>query len=80
VQQTDWHDQAERAFVRSISARLDKALLANETKSLIVVAAPRALGMLREAFTDRVRAAILEEIDHDLVKLPTFEIEKRLFS
>ncbi|MGE3871140.1 MAG: host attachment protein, partial [Pseudorhodoplanes sp.] len=43
-------------------------------------APPRALGMLRQAYTASVRGAVRTEIDKDLVKVPVYEIEKRLFS
>lgn len=78
VEQTDWHDKAEEEFVQSLARRLDKAVTGGETSSLILVAAPRALGMLRDAMTDAVRAATAEEIDKDYVKLPVYEIEKHL--
>lgn len=80
VEQTDWHDQAERDFLHGIANRLDRAVQEGETKALIIVAPPRALGMLREVFTDRVRQAVREEIDKDLMRLPIYEIEKRLFT
>ena len=79
VEQTDWHDQAEREFLHGLAARLDTALRNGETKSLIVVAAPRALGMLRQSYTPSVRGAVRNEIDKDLVKVPVYDIEKRLF-
>ena len=79
VEQTDWHDQAEREFLHGLAARLDTALRNGETKSLIVVAAPRALGMLRQSYTPSVRGAVRSEIDKDLVKVPVYDIEKRLF-
>ena len=31
VEQTDWHDQAERAFLRDLATRLDRAVAAGET-------------------------------------------------
>jgi len=80
VEQTDWHDQAERQFLNELVTRLDLALRNGETKSLILVAPPRALGMLRQAYTAPVRGALREEIDKDLVKVPVYDIEKRLFS
>ncbi len=80
VEQTDWHDVAEREFLHALVGRLDTALRNGETKSLIVVAPPRALGMLRHAYTASVRGAVRSEIDKDLVNVPVYEIEKRLFS
>jgi protein required for attachment to host cells len=78
VEQTDWHDEAERAFLEALAKRLDAALVAGETKTLFMVAAPRALGMLRRVYSPAVRAALKAEIDKDYVKLPVHEIEKRL--
>jgi protein required for attachment to host cells len=78
MEQTDWHDQAEQQFLADLAKRLDAAVTAGETKSLIVIAPPRALGVLRQAFTATVRNAIRAEIDKDYVKMPVYEIEKHL--
>jgi protein required for attachment to host cells len=78
VEQTDWHDQAERAFLAQLVKHLDAALAAGKVKSLIVVAPPRALGMLRPAYTHALRAAVRTELDKDFVKLPIYQIEKHL--
>jgi len=43
-----------------------------------VVAPPRALGVLRQAYSHKLRAALRAEIDKDLVKLPLYQIEKHL--
>jgi protein required for attachment to host cells len=78
VTQTDWHDQSEQVFLVDLAKRLDAALTAGKVKSLILVAPPRALGMIREAYSHSLRAAIRSEIDKDLVKMPVHEIEKHL--
>jgi protein required for attachment to host cells len=78
MEQTDWHDQAEQQFLTDIAKRLDAAVMAGETKSLILIAPPRALGVLRQAFSAPVRNAIRAEIDKDYVKMPVYEIEKHL--
>ena len=44
----------------------------------MLVAPPRALGVLRQAFTNGLRDAIRAEIDKDYVKMPVHEIEKKL--
>lgn len=80
VEQTDWHDAAERAFLRSLVGYLDSALGAGNPKRLVVIAPPRALGVLREVYTPRVRKALQEEIDKDLVRVPIYDIERRLFA
>jgi len=76
--QTDWHDQSEQAFLTRLAKHLDAALTAGKTKSLIVVAPPRALGMLRPAYSHALKGAVRAEVDKDLVKMPVPEIEKRL--
>jgi len=78
VEQTDWHDQAERAFLVNLVRELEAALATGKTKSLIIVAPPRALGMLRPVYSHKVRNAVRAEVDKDLVKHPVHEIEKHL--
>ncbi len=78
IEQTDWHDQAERAFLAQLVQHLDGAIAAGKTKSLIMVAPPRALGMIRPAYSQAVRGAVRAELDKDLVKHPVHEIEKHL--
>jgi protein required for attachment to host cells len=76
--QTDWHDQAEQTFLTHLVQHLDAAIAAGKTKSLIVVAPPRALGMLRPAYSHAVRGAVRAELDKDLVKHTVGDIEKHL--
>jgi protein required for attachment to host cells len=78
IEQTDWHDEAERAFLRTLAGRLDSAVNSGETTALTMVASPRALGMIRADYSDAVRKALQSEIGKDLVKLPVYEIEKQL--
>jgi protein required for attachment to host cells len=78
MEQTDWHDQAEQRFLIELAGRLNAAVTAGEAKSLIVVAPPRALGVLRQAYPNGLREAVKAEIDKDYVKLPVHEIEKKL--
>jgi protein required for attachment to host cells len=78
MEQTDWHEQAERRFLQGLAGHLDAAVNAGQTKSLIVVAPPRALGVLRQAYSHNLRAALRAEIDKDLVRLPVYQIEKHL--
>jgi protein required for attachment to host cells len=78
VEQTDWHDQSERTFLLHLVKHLDAALAAGKTKSIILVAPPRALGMIRPGYSHGLRAAVRAEVDKDLVKMPIHEIEKHL--
>ena len=79
VDQTDWHRQGEEEFLRGLARELDRAVTGGQTRHIVVVAPPRALGVLRQAYPGHVRSAIRAEVAHDYVKLPVGEIEKRLF-
>lgn len=76
VQDTDWHRLAEERFAKDIAEKLYKAAHANRFDKLIVVAPPRALGELREAFHQEVEARVIAEIDKDLTNHPVDEMEK----
>lgn len=78
VEQTDWHGQAEEDFLRTIAERLNDAVMKGETKSLILIAAPRALGVLRQLITPAAQDAIHAEIGKDYVNMPVHEIETHL--
>ena len=78
VAQTDWHDQAEQEFLADLVKKLDAAVEQHQVKSLIVVAPPRALGMIRPLYSQGLRAAVRVELDKDFVKMPVHEIEKHL--
>jgi protein required for attachment to host cells len=78
VEQTDWHAQEEDRFLRKLAERLDAAISAGQAQALILIAPPRALGVLRQTYSRGLRAAVRAEIDKDFVKLPLYEIEKHL--
>jgi len=79
MEQPDYHDLSETQFLTDLAARLDRAVQEGATKELVVVAPPRALGRLRQAFSRHVQAAVVAEIDKDLVALPVKDIEEHLF-
>jgi protein required for attachment to host cells len=78
VEQTDWHLQEEERFLHRLVSHLDAAVNAGKVKALIVIAPPRALGVLRHAYSHNLKQAVRAEIDKDFVKLPVYEIEKHL--
>jgi len=49
-----------------------------KVKALVVVAPPRTLADLRQAFHADVKRRIIAEIDKDLTKHSVYEIEKHL--
>ena len=76
VSQTDWHDEAERTFLKTLADRLNSAVEAGETSALTMIASPRALGMIRPFYSSNVRHAVVREMAKDLVKWPVYEIEQ----
>jgi protein required for attachment to host cells len=80
VEQTDRHDESERAFLHELAMHLDTAVRTGQTKALIIVAPPRALGVLRKAYTTSITGALQSEVAKDLIKHPIYEIEKQLLS
>ena len=80
IEQTDWHDESERAFLKTLAERLNVAVTTGETTGLTMVASPRALGMIRADYSAAVRKALHGEVHKDLVKMPVHEIEKQLLA
>lgn len=78
VGQTDWHDQAERDFLTALAARLDKAAQAGEVRGIVLVASPRALGMIRPQLSAAVVRLVHGEVAKDYAGMPVDQIEKRL--
>jgi protein required for attachment to host cells len=74
---TDIHDKAEEGFCRTIAERI--AILLPQAKAgLLLVAAPRALGMIRSHLADEVRNALLAEIGKDYAGMNPADIGKAL--
>ena len=80
VEQTDWHDESERSFLKALAERLDVAVTRGETSALTMVASPRALGMIRSDYSAAVQKALRRELAKDLVRMPVHEIEKQLLA
>lgn len=78
VAQTDYHLQEEQRFLAHLAQHLDRYASEHKIKDLVLVAPPRALGMLREALPHHLRALVRAEVDKDYVSQPVYEIEKHL--
>ena len=78
VEPTDWHDIEEHHFARKVAAAMEEVIRTRKVRALVVVAPPRTLADLREAFHSDVKACIIAEINKDLTKQPVWEIEKHL--
>jgi protein required for attachment to host cells len=80
VEQTDWHDLAERKFAGEVAEALNAACFNGTVKHIIVAAPPRTLAELRNRFSDAVKQRILAEVNKDLTKHPVYEIEQHLMA
>jgi protein required for attachment to host cells len=78
VETTDLHLEAETAFLSDLSGRLDTAVRDHVVDKIVLLAPPRALGILRGQLQPATRDAIIAEVAKDLAHLSTPEIEKHL--
>ncbi|MFG1477346.1 host attachment protein [Xanthobacter sp. V4C-4] len=78
VETTDLHTEAETAFLKRLAQRVDALAGAGDVRRLLLVAPPKALGVLREALGAQARALVVGEVAKDLVKLPVDEIAQHI--
>ncbi|QTL03907.1 host attachment protein [Aquabacter sp. L1I39] len=78
VAETDLHAEAEAEFVKEAVDHLEKAAESHGVKHIVVVAPPRALGIVRDHMGASLKARVQGEVAKDLMNLPVGEIEKHL--
>jgi protein required for attachment to host cells len=78
MEEVDRHEQGERDFLVMLAGRLDAAAAKGDIAALVLVAPPRALGVLRETYSAPLRKALKAEIEKDYVNLPIDQIERHL--
>lgn len=78
TQETDRHAQAEAAFLSEVAERIDKAVSERSVDNVVLVAPPKALGLLRKRLTPAAQAVVTAEVPKDLARLSTPEIERHL--
>lgn len=78
MEDTDWHEQAEADFLKDVAGKIEKLVQSHEIKAMILVAPPRALGILRPELASLPEGVLRAEVDKDLVKMTVPEIEKHL--
>jgi protein required for attachment to host cells len=77
-EETDLHEQAKVEFTSSIARFLNDQVQSGSIEELIIVAPPRALGLLRRKLRREVKDLITAEVDSDLVRHPIGMIEQLL--
>lgn len=78
VEQTDWHDLEEHRFARSIADALAVLAQDKDIPGFVIIAPPRTLADLRQAFGADIKHRIIAEIHKDLTGHPVKDIEKHL--
>lgn len=73
------HLEAED-FARRVAGHLQQALQLKRFDELRLVAAPRFLGLLRQAMSTEVSRTVVAEIAKDLVHMDNQDITRRLFA
>ncbi|MCS6892861.1 MAG: host attachment protein [Rhodovarius sp.] len=71
-------DVSERNFARELADALAAAVAAGEVERIVLIAAPRLLGMIRPLLSPAVTAVIHSEHAKDYTKLPRADLFARL--
>lgn len=71
-------DEEAVRFAEQLAARLDEARAKGDVDALLLVAAPRFLGLLRQQLDPVTRDIVSLEIDQDLTRLAAEDIRERL--
>lgn len=78
MDETDWHQVAEERFADEIAHALYRMAHARGFEDLVVIAPPKVLGNLREAFHKEVTERVVAEVTKDLTSHAIPEIAKML--
>lgn len=76
--QTDPRSHIEAEFLRGIASILNDAARDKSFEHLVLVAAPKALGMLRGKLAPQTTAKVSKELDKDLIHLSERDLEQYL--
>jgi protein required for attachment to host cells len=78
VGQTDWHEQDEHDFLKTVAERINRSVQEHRVKGLVIAAPPKALGVLKPLLSGPALALLHGTLDKDYVNMPVYEIEQRL--
>lgn len=80
TEETDLHEQAEADFLARIAGALDQVVRDREVKNLLLVAPPKALGLLRGKLSPAVKGVVSAEVGKDLTGMPVDQIGRHLMA
>ncbi|MFD0857445.1 baeRF12 domain-containing protein [Roseovarius aquimarinus] len=75
---TDWHELAKERFASDLADRLYKMAHKGRFERLVIVAAAKTLGALRDELHQEVTQKVIAEIDKDLTNHPLDKVETML--
>ena len=78
LEETDFHQKAEDDFLKKLAGLLNDKVYARDIEQFILVAPPKALGMLRAEMKKETIDAMTADLAKDFVKMPIPDIEKHL--
>ncbi|MFN3892268.1 MAG: host attachment protein [Beijerinckiaceae bacterium] len=78
IEQESPKQHAEVQFLERLGHDLEAAAQAGKIKKLHIVASPKSLGILRQAYGHAVKSVLGEEIAKDYATMPVHEIERLL--
>lgn len=80
MQETKAREQEEKAFAAEIIKTLDKARQSGQFDSLILVASPHFLGVLRQRLTGPLEKSVIQSVDKNLVNESESVIHQHIFN
>lgn len=78
MEETDFHQQGEDRWVKDAAEQLNKRALSNDFDALVVVAPPKALGVLRKKLHKETERRIVLTVNKEMTDRPIPDIEELL--
>ena len=78
MEETDFHQQEEDRWVKDAAEQLKTRALSNDFANLVIVAPPKALGVLRKELHKEVERRILFTCNKEMTDRPIPDIEELL--
>ena len=78
MEETDYHQQEEDRWVKDAAEELKKRALRNDFDALVIIAPPKALGVLRKELHKEVEKRIILTLNKEMTDRPIPDIEDLL--
>ena len=78
MDETDFHQQGENRWVKDAAEELNRRALSNDFNALVVVAPPKALGVLRKKLHKETERRIVLTVNKEMTDRPIPDIEELL--